>query len=438
MPKRALSGTRIRERRTVAGLKQSELAARVGISPSYLNLIEHNRRRIGGSLLVSLADALGVEAAVLAQGAEAEMLTTLQDAAHSSDVAQIESERIEELAGRFPGWVAHIAGQHRRIASLERTVNSLNDRLTHDPVLSEKMHEVLAAVSAIRSTSAILVAEPDIDPDWRTRFHTNIDAESRRLAETSAAMAAHFDRIGREESGFATPLEAAAEFFDAHGFHFPALEAEGETAVQAVLAAGPTPPSKPARAMVRAQLVTYARDAAALPLAAFAAAARESAYDPAALAHRFGAPLEQVFRRLASLPAGPDLPAIGLIRCDASGAFILRKQPPGFPMPRFGAACPLWPLYSALSAPGMPVRRILETTENTVFTAYAVAGPSGQLDFDGPPVHTASMLLVGDRGGANPDAGLAGSARLSVGASCRVCPRARCPARREPSILADG
>jgi predicted transcriptional regulator len=25
-----------------------------------------------------------------------------------------------------------------------------------------------------------------------------------------------------------------------------------------------------------------------------------------------------------------------------------------------------------------------------------------------------------------------------VGVSCRICPRATCPARREPSILADG
>ena len=86
----------------------------------------------------------------------------------------------------------------------------------------------------------------------------------------------------------------------------------------------------------------------------------------------------------------------------------------------------------------MPVRRVLETTENAVFTAYAVAGPSGQVDFDGPPIHTASMLLVGDMGGADPDTMPASTTRLSVGASCRVCPRARCPARREPSILSDG
>ena len=43
-----LTGNRIRERRLVLGMKQADLAEAVGISASYLNLIEHNRRRIGG------------------------------------------------------------------------------------------------------------------------------------------------------------------------------------------------------------------------------------------------------------------------------------------------------------------------------------------------------------------------------------------------------
>ena len=48
MPERQLTGGRIRERRIALGLRQAELAPRAGISASYLNLIEHNRRRIGG------------------------------------------------------------------------------------------------------------------------------------------------------------------------------------------------------------------------------------------------------------------------------------------------------------------------------------------------------------------------------------------------------
>ena len=74
-------GSRIRERRVMNGLKQSELARRAGISASYLNLIEHNRRRIGGSTLIRLAEVLGVPPALLSEGAEATLIAALREAA---------------------------------------------------------------------------------------------------------------------------------------------------------------------------------------------------------------------------------------------------------------------------------------------------------------------------------------------------------------------
>jgi transcriptional regulator with XRE-family HTH domain len=76
-----LTGTRIRDRRLLIGMKQSALAEAAGISPSYLNLIEHNRRRIGGKLLIGLARALGVEPGVLSDGADATIHDTLRAAA---------------------------------------------------------------------------------------------------------------------------------------------------------------------------------------------------------------------------------------------------------------------------------------------------------------------------------------------------------------------
>ena len=47
MVRSALSGTRIRTLRTARRIGQADLARLAGVSPSYLNLIEHNRRRAG-------------------------------------------------------------------------------------------------------------------------------------------------------------------------------------------------------------------------------------------------------------------------------------------------------------------------------------------------------------------------------------------------------
>jgi len=51
-------GKRIREIRTQRGLKQAELAALIDVSPTYLNLIEHDKRAVSGKLSSRIAQAL--------------------------------------------------------------------------------------------------------------------------------------------------------------------------------------------------------------------------------------------------------------------------------------------------------------------------------------------------------------------------------------------
>ncbi|HCE70509.1 MAG TPA: transcriptional regulator, partial [Ruegeria sp.] len=98
MARDTLTGSRIRERRLMIGLRQADLAREVDISASYLNLIEHNRRRIGGKLLVDIAAALSVEPSMLTEGAEAALLATLREAAADASPTGAEADRIDEFA----------------------------------------------------------------------------------------------------------------------------------------------------------------------------------------------------------------------------------------------------------------------------------------------------------------------------------------------------
>ncbi|MFN5779602.1 MAG: helix-turn-helix domain-containing protein, partial [Novosphingobium sp.] len=52
-----LAGPAIRRLRKREGLTQSAMAAQLGISPSYLNLVERNQRPLSARLLVRLAEA---------------------------------------------------------------------------------------------------------------------------------------------------------------------------------------------------------------------------------------------------------------------------------------------------------------------------------------------------------------------------------------------
>jgi transcriptional regulator with XRE-family HTH domain len=127
MPRSAFAGTRIRERRMALGLRQSEVARRAGISGSYLNLIEHNRRRIGGKLLLDLAVVLKTDSASLAKGAASQMLNALRDAATEQPNANIDLKRTEDFADRFTDWAELILAQQSQIFALQQTIgHSLN------------------------------------------------------------------------------------------------------------------------------------------------------------------------------------------------------------------------------------------------------------------------------------------------------------------------
>jgi predicted transcriptional regulator len=122
------------------------------------------------------------------------------------------------------------------------------------------------------------------------------------------------------------------------------------------------------------------------------------------------------------------------VACDSSGTLTFRKPVARFPLPRFGAACPLWPLYLSLSRPMTPVRAVVEMPGRGEerFLTYAIAQPAGAADFDAPPVFEATMLILPPDRAAFPE-----GAAHPVGTSCRICPRAACSARREPTILAE-
>ncbi len=429
-----LAGTRIRDYRIGRGLRQAQLAKECGISPSYLNLIEHNRRKIGGALLVRIARALGAEPAILSEGAESALTDVLDAAAGSHPRAGAERDRAEEFAGRFPGWARLVETQFREARRLEQVVERLDDRLTHDPFLSASMHNVLSSVTAIRSASAILASGDDIEPEWQARFHRNIYEDSQRLADATEALVSYLDADDDEDAGQSAtlPQEEVEQWLSAQGWMVDALEADPGADPDALIAEARHLVTPAAKSLARQFLRRYGEDARALPAAALHSALGETE-DPAQLAAMLGVGLPRVFRRLASLGAEklPDGTPYGLVACDGSGTVIFRKTVPGFDVPRYGAACPLWPLFLGLQRPMTPIRQmlIMSGRDDAPFRAEAyseIAYPSG---FNGPAV-IESWMLIKPLFSAPPDA-------LRVGTSCRVCLETGCPARREPSVFSD-
>ena len=431
MARSALTGSRIRARRLDLGLRQTELARSCGISASYLNLIEHNRRRIGGKLLVDIARTLGIEVSALSEGADRALIEDLRAAAARMDLPEA-TEDVEDLAGRHPAAARLITQQARRIDELQLALETLSDRLAHDPHLAESLHDVLTTTAAIRSASAILVEE-DVDPAWQARFHRNLHEDSRRLADASRALAGYLDAGADVSKAVLSPLEEFHAWLGSMGFRLGwiedgAGEAEDERRVAEAFGLG----SAAAQALARAHVAQYRKDAGRMPEARVNEVLHDAGPDPERLAQAFGADYPAVFRRLAALAESAGHPSVGLAVCDGSGAMIFRRPAQGFPMPLFGPACPLWPLYQALSRPGVPIRRTLEPAGRLEqrFECYAFAHSRPVGGFDGPLV-TQSYMLVLPRVGPGD-----GAERTRVGANCRICPAAGCAARREPPLIA--
>lgn len=424
---RILIGSRIREHRKALGLKQAELARRAGISASYLNLIEHNRRGIAGKVLLNIAQALELKPSVLLEGADSAMVQQIQAAAAHAD-APVELERVEELISRFPGWASLIAKMQKQSEHNQHKVEALSDRLTHDVFLAESLHEMLSSITAIRATSGILAQTESMEPLQQRRFQTNIHDESSRLSDLSRSMVSYFDQSSEDHDTSSTPLDEIETFLKRSAFHFAELETGGSDSVQTVVDQADELASDSARKIAMNILTQYHTDAARMPKDQFIDAALTTGINAETLSSRFQVTPDAVFRRLAFLPPEGILPEFGLIVCDGTGAVLLRKPVPGFSLPRYGSACGLWPLYQAMTRPHAPVQAVLETTEGRVFKAEAMASYQ---TVPGAAIVRSTMLYYATQ---REDAEANSQPLLPVGLSCRICPRENCAVRREPSI----
>ena len=437
MERSAFAGSRIRERRVALGLRQAEVALRAGISGSYLNLIEHNRRRIGGKVLLNIAAALEIEPGTLAQGAEKRLLTSLRDAAIARPDVEVDLSKTEDFADRFTDWAHLISAQQSQIASLQQTVSSLSDRLAHDPFLSEALHEVLSTVSAIRSTASILAEPGEMDQNWQRRFQTNVFQDSIRLATASQSLADYLDGDSDRVLDTLSPLDELDSLLAKHSYHFAGLETLldwSDSVADALLAEV----SAAAKILGMAYFRQYWKDAQSFRLPKLLALVAELGLDPVRIARETELSLPLIFRRLASLPPDPSRPAVGLMVCDSSGGLLFKQPCDDFQAPRVGSACARWPLSGALTQIGVAARhQVLHSgrpgnlAAQNLFDTFSVAERVTSASFEGVPVLRSTMLILRSEKPTSDQS-------LPIGSTCRLCNIQACPARREPSIFADG
>jgi predicted transcriptional regulator/transcriptional regulator with XRE-family HTH domain len=238
---RAPIGQRIRKRRQQLALSQSVLAKRVGISPSYLNLIEHNKRAIGGALLHRIAAAIELDSRALAGTEEARLIAELGEVGGDAALAGTElgPDDAREIVATSPVAARAIVALYRAYREARFRSDLIGERLGEDSFLAEASNQILALITTIRSYSEILKDYGDLSDAERHRFLGTLVGESERLAAQAGDM---FDFMGGRggRRPRPAPREEIEDFISDRANHFPRLEAAAEALTEALGADGAT------------------------------------------------------------------------------------------------------------------------------------------------------------------------------------------------------
>ncbi|MCB1517155.1 MAG: DUF2083 domain-containing protein [Hyphomicrobiaceae bacterium] len=222
---RAPIGLRIRNQRQIKGLTQAGLAKQSGISASYLNLIESNRRDVGGTLLHKLAEVLEVELSDLTGEAEQRLLSELHEAFADPVLESLHlgMDDAHQLVARQPQLGRALHQLYRAFLDMRARAYAYSHRLQSDPLFSSLLHQMLTNITAVRSAAEILRDVPDIETPERSRFHQTITVQAEALSAAARSLIAEFD-LESERHRRLTPSREVDDLLIGQDNYFPLLE----------------------------------------------------------------------------------------------------------------------------------------------------------------------------------------------------------------------
>ncbi|MDV7340684.1 short-chain fatty acyl-CoA regulator family protein [Terasakiella sp. A23] len=222
---RAPIGLKIKKRRKALGLTQAKLAEKLGISASYLNLIENNKRAIGGKLLQRISTELEMETGALDGESDRRLILELHELTTDAlfQNMDLSHQTAANLVGQHPRWARAIQALYRAYLNQGQTINALSDRLNYAPFIDDAVFRMLTNATAIQTSSEILGGEQEMSEEARKRFHNILTEESQKLAEVAGGLNSFLDNA-KFQTRSLTPAEDVDDFIVGRGGYFQELE----------------------------------------------------------------------------------------------------------------------------------------------------------------------------------------------------------------------
>ena len=452
-------GAKIRTLRRKEQVSQAELARRLGISASYLNLIEHDQRALTADLLIRLAQVLPVDLQTLSGRAEERLSADLMEAFSDPffDGHNLLATEVREVAEQSPSVVRAI------LALFEgwQAARNLNETLAAKVYADQNLPglpDVTASRLPSEEVNDFVQQHMNFFPEledaaehlWRSAHlqADDLSAGLHRVLARDLGVDVQVHRAG----GRPVPLRRydperkilhLSEVLTAHSRRFQMAvqiallllaDLVDKLSDDAVLT------SQESRTLGRLVLANYFASAIVMPYEAFLDVTQRERYDIELLGNRFGASFEQVCHRLTTLqrPGREGVP-LHFVRVDLAGNISKHFSASGIRFARFSGACPRWNIHSAFLTPGLIRTQLSRMPDGNTFFCLARTVPKGRGGFHashtvhaiglGCNVRYASQMVYAD----GMDLQRLDSA-IPVGVTCRLCERMDCDQRAFPSL----
>lgn len=435
-------GPRIKRLRRQRGMSQAALAGALGISASYLNLIEHNRRRVTVEVLFRAAAYFGVEPGELAESEEPRLAGDLMEVFGDDlfEGCDLTNQDIRDVATAHPTLGRAVLRLYDRYRALHEAAGRAPPEMAGGAVATDAVSDFLQQhanyfprleEAADRVRQAIDGASDSFEQGLRTYLQSAFGLQWRS-APLPGRAARQVD-LGRSEIVTSDLLPGESAVFIV-AQHLATLVAGAE--IEAILAeSGLSPEAEP---VARNALTAYVAAVLMMPYEAFLAACKETRYDVERMERRFRASFEQICHRMTTLqrPGRSGIP-LHLVRTDIAGNISKRFSLSGIHIPRHSGACPRWNVYGAFLQPERITVQVSQMPDGRRYLclarAYARGGhrhnqPRRYLSL-GLGCHIAfagEMVYADGIDMANP------ALAVPIGVGCRQCPRLDCEQRAHP------
>lgn len=412
MPEPSLfAGPNVRRIRRREGMTQAAMAAALGVSPSYLNLIERNQRPLTARLLLQLSQRFDFDPRTLGAQDEIGGVDGLRRRLSDEMFADlgIDREEVVEWLHAAPHAAAAFARLYDRAGTTDGETAADPTLLARREIERWRNHFADLDSAAEELADELRLSESDVASAMAERLRRRHQLSVRILPDE--VMPDHLRRLDlhARQLQLAEMLDPASRAFQVA---VQLAQLEQRDAVRS-LVEGANLPDRAAQRLYQRHLYAYFAAALIMPYGRFLRACEGTGYDLPVLQRRFGVGFEQLAHRLTTLQrVGQRGLPFFMLRLDRAGQISKRfAGASGALFLESTETCPLWGAHAAFERAGRIVAEqvALEDGSRWFTLSRTVQGSgasrSGQAEF---------VVVLG------LDAGLAGQLAAARGQSLRA------------------